>query len=89
MHAALGAQVAVAVAAVDADGDGLEARRLALELVEDLRAEAVALSPAQVHAQQHLGPVGGFGAACPSRDGHDRVALVVRAGEEEAVRSRS
>ena len=36
MDAALGAQVAVGPAALDADGDALEARLLALELVDDL-----------------------------------------------------
>ena len=44
---------------------------------------AVLLGPAQVHAQQHLGPVLRLGAAGPGVDGHDGVLLVVRAGELE------
>ena len=42
--------------------------------VEDLGAEAVALGPAQVHAQQHLGPVAGVGAAGAGVDRDDGVA---------------
>ena len=45
VHAALGAQVAVGAATVDGDGRALDARLLALELVEDLGPEAVALAP--------------------------------------------
>ena len=55
----------------------------ALGLVEDLGREAVAFRPAQVHAQQHLGPVGGFGSAGAGADRQQRVALVVLAAEEQ------
>jgi hypothetical protein len=43
----------------------------------------VALSPPQVHPEEHLGPVGGLGAACSGADREDRPALVVLAREEE------
>jgi hypothetical protein len=43
----------------------------------------MALCPAQVHAQEHLGPVGGLGAARAGADRNDRAALVVRAREEQ------
>jgi hypothetical protein len=43
----------------------------------------VAFRPAQVHAQEHLGPVGGFGAARPGTDREERGPLVVVAREEE------
>jgi hypothetical protein len=39
--------------------------------------------PAQVHPQEHLGPVGRFGAAGARADRQDRVAIVVLAGEQE------
>ena len=39
--------------------------------------EAPALRPAQVHAQQHLGPVLGLGAAGAGMDGDDGVFVVV------------
>ena len=41
--------------------------------------------PAQVHAQQHLGPVLRVGAARVGLDRHDRVAAVVLAGEERVL----
>ena len=45
--------------------------------------EASALSPAEVHPQQHFGPVLGICAAGAGMDGEDGVAGVVRAGELE------
>ena len=69
VHAALGAQPAVGPAAVDGDGHALEAGLLAFLLVEDLGREAMALGPAQVHPQEHLGPVGRLG---PAGAGADR-----------------
>ena len=48
----------------------------------DLDLEAAALEPAQVHAQQHLGPVLRLGAAGAGVDGEDGAALVVLAAEE-------
>ena len=58
MDAALRAQPAVGAPPLDLDGHALEAGLLALLLVDDLGLEAMALGPAQVHAQEHLGPVG-------------------------------
>ena len=83
MDAALGAQPAVGAPALDLDGDALEPGLLALLLVDDLGREAMALGPAQVHPQEHLGPVGRLGAAGAGADRQDRGALVVLAGEQE------
>jgi hypothetical protein len=43
----------------------------------------VALAPAEVHALQHLRPVGRLGAARSRADGQDRVLGVVLAAEQE------
>jgi hypothetical protein len=43
----------------------------------------VALGPAEVHAEEHLGPVGGFGAARARANRQKGVALVVLATEEQ------
>jgi hypothetical protein len=43
----------------------------------------VALAPAEVHPQEHLGPVGGLGPARAGADRHDRVLRVVLAREQE------
>ena len=81
MRSALGLQEAVGVVALDGDRHALEARLLARCLLDDLGAEAAALGPAQVHPQQHLGPVRGVGAADAGGDGEHGGTLVVRSGE--------
>jgi hypothetical protein len=43
----------------------------------------MALGPAQVHPEQHVGPIRGLGAACPGADGQDRRAVVVLAREQQ------
>src|SRR5262245_5987015 len=43
----------------------------------------MALGPAEVHPQEHLGPVGGLGAAGAGADRQERGASVVLAREEE------
>ena len=83
MDAPLGAQPAVGATPVDGDGDALEAGLLAFLLVEDLGREAVALGPAQVHPQEHLGPVGRLGPAGAGADRQQRRPVVVRTGEEQ------
>ena len=50
----------------------------------ELDVEAAPLGPAHEHAQQHLGPVGGVGAARARVHFADRVTLVVLAGEQRA-----
>ncbi len=75
-------QQAVGVLAVDFEGDALDARAFAFQPVGDHGLEAVALRPAQVHAQQHLGPILALGAAGAGVDGHDGAARVVLAGEQ-------
>ena len=81
----LGLEKAVRVAAVDGDGNALDAGLLTVGLVEDLRAEAVALGPAEIHPQQDFGPISGLGSACPGADGQEGVALVVFATEEQVA----
>ena len=50
--------------------------------LEDLRGEPAPLRPAQVHAQQHVGPVLRVGTAGAGVHRADRVAVVVLAGEQ-------
>ena len=83
VDAAFGAQPAVGAPAVDRDGDALEPGLLALLLVEDLGREAMPLGPAQVHPQEHLGPVGRLGPAGAGADRQEGGAIVVLAGEQQ------
>ncbi len=82
MHALLRREKTVGVVAFDREGDALDARLVTLLRVVDLDLEAAVLEPAEVHAQQHLGPVLRFGTAGAGVDGDDRTALVVAATEE-------
>src|SRR5450759_892977 len=70
------------VLALHSQGGALEAGFVAFLRVVHLDLERTVLEPAQVHAQQHLGPVLRLGAAGAGMDGHDRAALVVLAAEE-------
>ena len=83
VDAALDAQPAVGEAARDLDRGALDAGLLAGLPVEDVGLEAVALAPAQVHALEHLGPVGGLGAAGARADRDDGVLRVVLAREQQ------
>ena len=49
--------------------------------IDDLALEAAPLGPAQIHAQQHLGPVLRLGAAGARMDRDDRVLAIVLAAE--------
>ena len=84
MHAALGGQQAVGVAALDDEGGRQQSGLLARGRLVDLEVEAAALGPAQVHAQHHLGPVLRVGPAGTGVDLGHGVAVVVRAGEQRA-----
>ena len=84
MHPGLGAQPAVCVLAPELHGGALDARHLARRHLDQVRTEAPLLAPAQVHAQQHLRPVLGFGAAGSRLDVEKGVGFVLLALEHAA-----
>ena len=53
-----------------------------VQIVQGLDLEAVALPPAAVHAQQHLGPVLGLGAARTGMEGENGIVFIILAGEQ-------
>ena len=57
VDAALSPQPAEGTLARDPHGDALIARLFARRLVQDLGVHLAPFRPAQVHAQQHVGPV--------------------------------
>ena len=82
VHAALGLEVAVGVVAVHLEGDGLDARLVAVEQVDLAHLEAHALGVADVHAVEHLRPVLRLGAARARVQREQGVAAVVFAVEQ-------
>src|SRR5690606_3940085 len=73
---------AVGIGRVDLEGGRLDARALCVGGVHDLDGIAVPLGPAQVHAHEHLGEIGGVVAARAGADGDDGRACVVLTVEQ-------
>src|SRR5207253_1286062 len=84
VDARLGLEVAVRIGPLDREGGALQACALPGLELHQLGAEAAALAPAEVQAQQHLGPILRLEPAGARVDLDDRVAGVVLAAEEPA-----
>jgi len=82
MDAAFSGKHSVGVFAFDLHGGGFDARLFSGGGIEDGGAKTPGFRPAHVHAEKHLGPVLGFGAAGAGLDGEDGVERVAFAGEE-------
>jgi hypothetical protein len=67
---------------LNAHGHALEACLFARQIIENLRLKPFPLCIAEVHAEQHLGPILGFRAACPGVDGQDGIPRVILFKEE-------
>ena len=84
MHAALGLEPAVGAFARDLDDRRLDPRLLAGALLDPLGLVAALLRPADVHAEQHLGPVLRFGASGTGMDLEEAV-VAVRLARQQAL----
>ena len=82
VYALLAAQEAVGVLTGDFHGDGLEARLVAVQQVDDLHVKAVALAVALIHAAEHLCPILRLGAARAGMQGDISVVAVVVAAQQ-------
>ena len=82
VHPAFGCEKSEGVLAFDADRGGFESRAFAGRQIHDGRAEPFAFRPAEIHAQQHFGPILRFHAAGAGLDGHDGVQAVVFTGKQ-------
>src|SRR6202011_5804384 len=74
VHATLGLQPAIGVDAADLDRRRLDAGAFAGAFFQPFDLVAVVLGPADIHAQQHLGPVLRLGSAGPGM--HFEIAVV-------------
>ena len=77
----LGLEIAVGVLPFDNNGYILNTRLFSREDIDYLGDKTSALSPPQVHAQQHLGPILGLSAAGSGIDADNDVPTVVIVGE--------
>src|SRR5581483_1746650 len=82
VDAGLGLRIAVRIRALDGERRALDARAFAGLLLEELGPEPAPLAPAEVHAEEHLGPVLRLEPAGAGMNLDDRVAGVVLAAEE-------
>src|SRR6266516_2940754 len=81
MHTGFGLGIPVGVFPLDEHGGALDARLFPRQDVENLRLKALALRPAQVHAQEHLDPVLRLGPASAGVNGENGVFLIIRAAK--------
>ncbi len=84
MNAGFGTQPAIGVVALDVNGGAFDTRHIAFHQLDNFGLEAPTLCPAQVHAQEHVGPVLGFGATRASLNIQVGVVGVHFAGEHAA-----
>ena len=75
-------QKAISIFALDKDGSALQARFVALKVIERRNLKAVTLTPTVVHTEQHLGPVLCLRAAGTRMERQNRVLTVIFAGEK-------
>ncbi len=81
VHAGFGAQPAVGVFAAELDRGAFDAGHLAFGDFDQFGGKAGVLTPAQIHAQQDIGPVLRLGAAGTGLDIDKGVLIVHRPGE--------
>jgi hypothetical protein len=68
--------VTVGIGALHRYGGSLDPGLLTILVVQYLGPETAPLSPAQIHAEQHLGPILGLRATCPGVDADDSVPCI-------------
>jgi len=83
MHTALRFRKAVGILTGKNQRRALNARRFARQHVGDIHPPAPRLSPALVHAQEHVRPIARFGTAGPGVDAHDAITLIMGAVEKD------
>src|SRR6266850_3930622 len=77
VHAGLSSQQAVGIFALNPERYALQTSFLTRLIFKNLGLKSALLSPLQIHAQEHLGPILGFGATCSRMDRADGVAEIV------------
>ena len=78
----LALQIAIGHRPADGDGGAVDAGFFVVLPLDQRHVVAVLLGPLRVHAEQHLGPVVGVGAAVAGVEADDRPVRIVRAVEQ-------
>ena len=82
MNPRFGAKIAVGIGAFNGEGGVFQAAAFCRQILGNLGAKAAPLRPAQVQAQQHIGPVLGFESTGAGAQADDRVVAVVLTAEQ-------
>src|SRR5262249_10400052 len=83
MDTSLGCEISVRIFADDIEGYRFDSGFFTVLVVEHLRLEAILLSPPQIHAHEHLGPVLSLGTPRAGMNIDDRVETVVLTREQD------
>ena len=84
MYTGLGSQPAESVFPNDVNCRALDAGNIAGGSLEQLCLETFGISPAQIHPEQHFGPILGFGAAGAGLNVDERIVCIHFAAEHPA-----
>jgi len=82
MDAGFRSQVTECIVPVHTERDRFYSRLFTFLIIERLRLETVLLGPSKIHSHQHFRPVLRFRTAGSGMDIHDRVELIIFAGEK-------
>ena len=82
MRAALDGQTAIRIRRIHLERGGLDAGLLGIRRIHHLGLETIAFAIPQIHAQQHLGEIGGIHATGAGTNGDDRGTLVILAVQQ-------
>ncbi len=86
MHTHFGFEIAISVFAAGRKRGALNPGLLSGLQVDQFELVPLALHPARVHAEEHVGPVLGLGAAGARIDGDNRIAIIVFAVQHDVDR---
>ena len=82
VHPGFGHKQPVGVLAAGGERGRFDSRFLAGLFVDNLGLESAPLTPTEIHAEQHSGPILGIGAARSRIYGHDRIASIIGSGQQ-------
>ena len=77
VHALFRLEIAVGVFPVHLKGDGFDARLIAVQIIQDLYAEALFLGPSGIHAVEHAAPVAALRSARTGVQFQNRIVFII------------